>query len=320
MCPKGPGGVFIIGSMYSAQKISRSVFVPVRGLHYHVRVWGELQAGQPPLVLLHGWMDVAASFQFVVDALEQDHFIIAPDWRGFGLTDSGGADSFWYPDYLADLDALLAHYAPDTPVHLVGHSMGANIAMLYAGIRPQRVRRLVNLEGFGLPATQPEQAVARFTQWLDELKAQNGQTTQLKAYPSLDAVAARLKKNNPRLGADKASWLASHWAVEAAPGQWQILAEAAHKLANPQLYRVDEILAIHRHISAPVLMVEAEDDSIAQWWHGKFTRAEHRQRLQGVPDLRLEVLPDCGHMLHHDQPRAVAALMEAFITEPGVRK
>jgi pimeloyl-ACP methyl ester carboxylesterase len=301
----------MIRRMYPIQKISRSVLVPIRGLQYHVRVWGEPQADRPALVLLHGWMDVAASFQFVVDALSQDHFVIAPDWRGFGLTNSNGADSFWYPDYLADLDALLDHFSPDCPVNLVGHSMGANIAMLYAGIRPARVRRLVNLEGFGLPATEPEQATERFTQWLDQLKAPH--RTQLKSYPSLDAVAARLIKNNPRLSQDKAQWLASHWSVEAEPGHWQILAEAAHKLTNPQLYRVDEVLAVHRHITAPTLMVEAEDDGIALFWKGKFTLAEHHQRLQAVPDLRLEVLPDCGHMLHHDQPKAVAALIEAFL-------
>ncbi|MBK1684855.1 alpha/beta fold hydrolase [Rhodoferax fermentans] len=297
--------------MYAIQNIPRSHFVPIRTLSYHVRLWGQPQPGQTPLVLLHGWMDVGASFQFVVDALAQDHFIIAPDWRGFGLTASNGADSFWYPDYLADLDALLDHFSPNDPVHLVGHSMGANIAMLYAGIRPARVRRLVNLEGFGLPATQPEQATERFTQWLDQLKVPHA--TQLKTYPSLDAVAARLIKNNPRLSPDKAQWLAGHWSVEATPGHWQILAEAAHKLTNPQLYRVDEVASVHRQITAPTLMVEAEDDGIALFWKGKFTLAEHRQRLQAVPDIRVQVLPDCGHMLHHDQPQAVAALIEAFL-------
>lgn len=296
--------------MYAIQNIPRRHFVPIRTLNYHVRLWGQPQPGQTPLVLLHGWMDVGASFQFVVDALAQDHFIIAPDWRGFGLTASNGADSFWYPDYLADLDALLDHFSPDSPVNLVGHSMGANIAMLYAGIRPHRVRRLVNLEGFGLPATEPEQATERFTQWLDQLKAPH--TTQLKSYPSLDAVATRLIKNNPRLSPDKAQWLASHWSVEATPGHWQILAEAAHKLTNPQLYRVDEVLAVHLQITAPTLMVEAEDDGIALFWKGKFTQAEHHERLQVVPDIRVQVLPDCGHMLHHDQPQAVAALIEAF--------
>jgi pimeloyl-ACP methyl ester carboxylesterase len=308
----------IIRRMYRAHCPSQSRFVPIRSLNYHVRFWGQPQPGQPPLVLLHGWMDVAASFQFVVDALSQNRLIIAPDWRGFGLTNANGADSFWYPDYLADLDALLDHLSPDTPVNLLGHSMGANIAMLYAGVRPARVRRLINLEGFGLPATQPEQATARFTQWMDQLKAPH--TTQLKSYASMDAVAARLIKNNPRLNPDKALWLAAHWSQEVAPGQWQILAEAGHKRTNPQLYRVDEVSSVHRHITAPTLMVEAEDDSMALLWKGQFTRAEHRQRLQVVPDLRIEVLANCGHMLHHDQPQAVASLIEAFIAEPVMRK
>jgi pimeloyl-ACP methyl ester carboxylesterase len=264
-------------------------------------------------LLLHGWMDVAASFQFVVDAMAQDRFIVAPDWRGFGLTASTGVDCFWYPDYLADLDGLLDHFAPSGQVNLVGHSMGGNLAMLYAGVRPERVHRLVNLEGFGLPATQPEQAAGRFANWLNELKAFHAGKMQLKTYDSLEAVAARLIKTNPRLGPDKARWLASHWSAEVSPGHWQILGEAAHKLTNPQLYRVDEVLSVHRQITAPTLMVESEDDSIAQWWRGKFTRAEHRERLLAVQSLEIVEVPDCGHLLHHDQPGAVAALIERFL-------
>ena len=145
--------------MYQLKRASRSEFVPVRHLNYHVRIWGEPAPGVPPLVLVHGWMDVAASYQFVVDALSdafaQGRQIIAPDWRGFGLTALPGTDNYWFPDYLADLDFLLDHYAPEQPVDLVGHSMGGNVVMLYAGVRPQRIRRLVNLEGFGMPATRP---------------------------------------------------------------------------------------------------------------------------------------------------------------------
>jgi pimeloyl-ACP methyl ester carboxylesterase len=128
-------------------------------------------------------------------------------------------------------------------------------------------------------------------------------------------VAARLIKTNPRLTPNKARWLANHWSAEVTSGHWQILGEAAHKLTNPQLYRVDEVMAVHRQISAPTLMVEAEDDSIAQFWRGKFSRAEHRERLQAVPSLEIVEVPDCGHMLHHDQPEAVAALIERFISE-----
>ncbi|RTL52111.1 MAG: alpha/beta fold hydrolase, partial [Rhodocyclaceae bacterium] len=137
--------------MYPIKRLSRSEFVPVRHLRYHVRCWGQATPGQPPLVLLHGWMDVAASWQFVVDALVTERHIIAPDWRGFGFTEGGKVDHYWFPDYLADLECLLDHYAAATPVDLVGHSMGGNVAMLYAGVRPERIRRLVNLEGFGMP-------------------------------------------------------------------------------------------------------------------------------------------------------------------------
>jgi len=157
--------------MYQARRVSRSEFVPIRNLRYHVRLWGEPRPGKPPLVMVHGWMDVAASWQFVVDALAADHYVIAPDWRGYGLTEVPDVDNYWFPDYLADLDFLLDHYVQDQPVDLVGHSMGGNIAMLYAGSRPQRIRRLVNLEGFGMAATQPAQAPGRYAKWMDDLKA-----------------------------------------------------------------------------------------------------------------------------------------------------
>ena len=89
--------------MYKEKRPSRSEFVPIRGIDYHVRHWGEAHSSLPPLVLVHGWMDVAASYQFVVDALSdafvQGRSIIAPDWRGFGQTGTQGADNFWFPDY-----------------------------------------------------------------------------------------------------------------------------------------------------------------------------------------------------------------------------
>jgi len=299
--------------MYTIKRPSRNEFIPIRSLNYHVRLWGRPVPGIAPLVLLHGWMDVAASYQFMVDALTTEHFIIAPDWRGFGLTASGGTDSFWHPDYLADLDALLDHYAGDTAVNLVGHSMGGNVGMLYASVRPERIRRLVNLEGFGLPASQPEQAPKRYAQWMNELKQHRLGQLDLKSYASLDAVAARLMKTNRRLTPDKARWLAAHWSAETTPGQWSILGEAAHKVVSAQLFREDEMLAIYRGIQAPTLMVEASDDSLAQWWKGQFTLAEHRQRLKSVPNVTISQVPDCGHMLHHDQPERVASLVEQFV-------
>ncbi len=302
--------------MYQARRTSRSEFVPIRNLRYHVRIWGEPAAGKVPLVLVHGWMDVAASWQFVVDALHHDHYVIAPDWRGYGLTESPPTDNYWFPDYLADLDFLLDHYSPGAPVHLVGHSMGGNIAMLYAGSRPGRVRRLVNLEGFGMAATRPSQAPKRYALWMDELKAFHRGELALKSYDSVDGVAQRLMKTNRRLGQDKADWLARHWARQDADGQWRILGDAAHKITNASLYRVDEVLEIFQRISAPTLSVEASDNSLETWWKGKYTLDEYHQRLQSVASIAHGKVTDAGHMLHHDQPDQVAELMEKFLENP----
>jgi pimeloyl-ACP methyl ester carboxylesterase len=307
--------------MYQLKRTSRSEFIPVRHLTYHVRIWGEARPGVPPLVMVHGWMDVAASYQFVVDALSdafaQGRQIIAPDWRGYGQTALPGTDNYWFPDYLADLDTLLDHYAPEQPVDLVGHSMGGNVVMLYAGVRPQRIRRLINLEGFGMPATRPSQAPGRLAKWMDDLKALHRGELDLKAYDDAAGVARRLMKTNPRLGQDRAEWLAREWAAPRVQPdgttRWQILGDPAHKIINAQLYRVDEVLEIYRRITAPTLAVEATDDSLGQWWQGKYTLDEYHERLKAVPDCRIAVVQDAGHMLQHDQPEALAALIEEFL-------
>lgn len=299
--------------MYQPKKAARSEFVPIRHLKYHVLAWGEPARGKTPLVLVHGWMDVAASWQFVVDALAGDHWVIAPDWRGYGLTESPPADNYWFPDYLADLDFLLDHYSPHEPVNLVSHSMGGNIAMMYSGSRPQRIRRLVNLEGFGLPRTEPSMAPQRYGKWMEELKAFHRGEMDLKTYDSAEGVAQRLMKTNRRLSRDKADWLARHWARPGADGRWRILGDPAHKITNASIYRVDEALEIYKAITAPVLVVESGHDSLTDWWQGKYTLAEYHERLKLVPDCRLAKIDDAGHMLHHDQPEQVAKLIGDFI-------
>lgn len=306
--------------MYQPRRLSRSEFVPVRTLNYHVRLWGQPSPAQAPLVLLHGWMDVSASWQFVIDAMAQDRFVIAPDWRGFGLTPGGGADNYWLPDYLADLDWLLDHYVGEQQrIDLVGHSMGGNVAMHYGGVRPARVRRLVNLEGFGMPAFRPDEAPGRYARWIDELKRLHRGEMRLSSYPGPEGVARRLMKTNPRLDEHKAQWLAHQWARETEDAQgeprWEILGDPAHKIVNAHLFRVEEMLALYAAITAPVLAVEASDDSLSGWWGKRYGLEEYHARLQSVPQVRIARVADAGHMLHHDQPARVAALIEEFIEQ-----
>jgi pimeloyl-ACP methyl ester carboxylesterase len=289
-------------------KPSRSEFLDIRGLRYHVRHWG--REGAPKLFMMHGWMDISASFQFVVDCLLQDWHVIAPDWRGFGLTARSPADTYWYPDYLADLDALLRHYASDEAINLLGHSMGANIVMMYAGVRPQRIARLVNLEGFGLPGSKPEQAPGRFAHWLDQLQ----EPSDMRTYPELAGVVARLQKTNPRLSDARAAFLAAHWAGQRDDGSWEILGDPAHKKASPLLYRVDEVTACWQQISAPVLWVEAAQTDVWRWFgEGALMREEIQRRISFLRHVQTAIIADAGHMLHHDQPELLAATIENFL-------
>ncbi len=259
--------------------------------------------------MLHGWMDVGASFQFVVDAMSPARHIVAADWRGFGHSTTSDTDSYWFPDYLADLDALLDRISPDQPVNLLGHSMGGNVVMSYAGVRPERIRRLINLEGFGMPATRPQDAAKRLRQWLDELK----QPMTLRDYDSVEAVAERLVKNNPRLSIDKAQWLAPHWAEQRADGRWHILGDPAHKRVNPTLYRRDEAIETWREITAPLLWVEGALTSMSQWWGTRYPRSDFEERLNVVKTVERHVINDCGHMLHLDQPQALAPIIDRFL-------
>ena len=289
---------------------SRSEFITVRGLRTHVRHWGRV--GAPKIFMVHGWMDVAASFQFVVDCLQGDWHVIAPDWRGFGLSERPQADTYWFPDYVADLDVMLERYSPDEPVNLLGHSMGGNVVGIYAGVRPERIRRLVNLEGFGLAATRPEQAPRRYAKWLDELR----QPPTLRPYANRAAVAARLQKTNPRLTDARAEFLSHHWSAPNPAGEWEILGDPAHKKPSPLLYHEEEVMACWRQISAPVLWVEAEDTNMWQWMGPKDkARIEVDRRLSHLANVTARMMPDAGHMLHHDQPALLAQMLEAFLAE-----
>jgi len=289
-------------------KPSESLFYEVRGLRYHVRHWPGDAARR--VVLLHGWMDVSASFQFLVDALSPDWDVFAPDWRGYGLSGWGKSDCYWFPDYMADLDVLLDLISPHAPINLVGHSLGGNVACLYAGVRPARILRLANLEGFGMSVTQPEQAPARYARWLDELRQNGG----FRPYAGFGALAERLQKNNPRLTRERAEFLARHWGREMPDGRVQLRGDPAHKIVYPVLYRYEEARACWAQVSAPVLWVDAEESDALK--RVGLDGAQHAERRAAFAKLRYATVRGAGHMLHHDQPEQVARLLEDFLSAP----
>ena len=295
-----------------ALRLSESCFIGVRGLRYHLRCWGPAAADSDlTIVMLHGWMDVSASFQFVVDALAPDWRVVAPDWRGYGLTARAQADCYWFPDYLADLDCILDE-VQGRRVVLAGHSMGGNVALLYAGIRPNRVDAVINLEGFGLRQTHAEQAPQRYAQWLDEVRAGGS----LRDYASLADVERRLLRNNARLEPARARFLAPHWSQQQADGRWAVAGDPAHRIVNPTLYRLEEVLACWQRITCPVLWVRADSTDVLRFVAEEPRAALHEveRRRDAIADVESIVIEDAGHMVHHDQPERLAAAITDFIS------
>lgn len=285
-------------------KPSRSTFIDVRGLRYHLREWGEPGAQQ--IFLLHGWADGSATFQFLVDALAGAWHVVAPDWRGFGLSGRSG-DTYWFPDYLGDLDRLLAHCSPDDPANLVGHSMGGNIACLYAGVRPGRVARLVALDALGLPDRPPEQAPQRYEKWLDELAA----PPAFRSYPDVEAYARRMQRDNPRLDAVRAAFLAAQLTEPDGDGGVRLAADPAHRKVHPVLYRRAEAESCWRRVQAPTLSVAQADPA----WRRAFgvSDADHAAAAACFRNFREVALEACGHNMHHDQPQRLARIIEDFL-------
>ncbi len=287
-------------------KPSESVFLKVRGLNYHCRTWG--RAGAPRLFMLHGFQDVSASWQFTVDALEKDWHVIAPDWRGYGLTDWAGQDTYWFPDFLADLDVLLDHFEPELPAALVAHSMGGSVAGLYAGAAPQRIRKFVSIEGFGGPPAIAEDAPRRYAKWLRQIVRGEEQ----RPYADFADFAERMMAENPRLTLERAAFLVQHWGKEEADGTVVRRADPAHKVVRPTPSRYDESLACWRQISASVLFVEGANSRSVAALRSK--PEEYQERLAAFQTLvDVERIDDAGHNIHHDQPEALAKVIERFL-------
>ncbi len=285
-------------------KKSRTEKIDIRGLRHNVRHWGADDA--PPVFFLHGWLDCSPTFQFVVDALQHDWHVIAPDWRGYGESEWLNRP-YWFPDYYADLDRLLMRFSPDRPARLVGHSMGANISATYAGVRPARVSQLVMLDFLGLKPAIDDDSHRLLGKWLRNLES--GPPRSL--YPNAEALAARLMEANPRLTEERASFLSWHIARFNPDNSVEVACDPWHRVPSPLPYHIDDSLACWRRIEAPVLLAIADHGFVVRRFGND--PQEFERRRGAIPDLRCVDIPDAGHNVQHDQPELVAAAIESFL-------
>ena len=283
---------------------SRCERIALRGLTCNVRHWGA--EGAPRLFMLHGRQDASPTFQFVVDALKRGWHVIALDWRGHGASGWQHAP-YAIADLCADLEAFLLHYSPDVPACIVGHSLGARVAALVAGVRPERVGRLVMIDHLGLLHDTPDSAPRRMQAWLDAFGAA---PPQMRGYPERAALAARLMQANPRLTAERAAFLAAEIGHRRDDGLFAMAFDPWLKVMPPTPYIPDDEMALWRLIAAPVLHAIADGGFVQQ----RFGRdpAELARRIGCFAHHARVDIADSGHNTQHDQPERLAAAIEAF--------
>jgi pimeloyl-ACP methyl ester carboxylesterase len=250
-------------------------------------------------------MDSSPTFQFVVDALKKSWHIIAPDWRGYGASE-WLSRPYWFHDYYADLDCLLEHFSSGEPARIVGHSMGANIASTYAGVRPERVAQLVMLDFLGLKPDKDAGAPTAIGSWLEAIQDQ----PKLRTYPDHESLAKRLMATNPRLGEKRAAFLSRTASRIRPDGQIEMACDPWHKIPSPVPYRAEDAKAIWRKIEADVLMVVADNGYV----HHRFGNDsdEYRSRIESFQNAHVITISNSGHNVQHDQPEQTASALEEF--------
>lgn len=273
--------------------------VALEDVEIHWLEWGE--PGQRPVLLLHGYLDIAHGWVPFAEAMGEGYRIVAPSFRGHGK--SGWTEGYGYVfyNYIYDWVQLLAHLGWER-LDLVGHSMGANCASVLAGTCPDRIRRLVLLEGFGVPGWTADDIPERLASHIERrLPAQRKAN---RVFASLDDVVARIQQSNPRYPADHARMLAKHGAYQRDDGQWTWRFDPRMRLPNPVMYQMEHFRAFWQRISAPTLQVIGEESSFAA-----FAEPEH----WNIPDMEIVAIPEAGHMIQHDAPEALARVVQDFL-------
>lgn len=278
---------------------------PIRSLRYHLHRSGPSDG--KPIFLLHGLMDTGASFAPLAAQLSDDWHLIAPDWRGHGATDAA-PQGYWFPDYVADLEALIEAYTKaDEPVTLIGHSMGGQVASLYAGLRPARVTQLICLDSLNVPATPPSDMPKRYRQWLDA----QASPPQPRTYRDKTQLAERIRRRYPELSAAQINSLTRAWSRPTDDGRIRLVTDPLHQVPFPLGFHPEEAMAIWRQVTAQTLFLDAENSQSARWIDAH-TMAQRRACFQQGTQ---QTVAGCGHMLHLEKPGAVADRVITFLSD-----
>jgi pimeloyl-ACP methyl ester carboxylesterase len=272
------------------------------GLEYNVLEWDA--PGDHTVLLLHGMLDNAWTWQAMVEAgLQGRVHLVAPDWRGHGDSDWIGPGGYYhFLDYVADLASLVASVARGR-LSIVGHSMGGMVTTYYAGTYPQRLHRLVLIEGLGPPPGTLDPA--RVGQWVTGWHGARSRGN--RSYATQAEAAARLQTTDPELDHAHALRLAHNGTRLGSDGRWRFKHDPLHVTRGPYPFTIDAAERFWGAISAPTLLVDG-----AASWLRLDDAAARRAAIRGS---RHVVIDGTGHSPHRHRPGEVAALVAAHILD-----
>lgn len=274
-------------------------------LRLHYVDWGNPDA--PPLILQHGGRDHGRSWDWVARELAHDWHVIAPDLRGHG-------DSAWAPDgnygmneFVYDF-AQLIHTLGYDQVTIVAHSLGGNIATRFTGLYPEKVRKLVNIEGLGpSPNVRAEREAkgypALFRKWIEDRRAAAGR--QPRRYPTIEAAYARMKEENTFLTDEQARHLTIHGASRNEDGTWSWKFDPYLNVWPFEDAPEERTNQLWSAIECPILLLYG-----ANSWA---SNPETDGRAMVFKDWRVIEFENAGHWLHHDQFDRFMAEIRAFL-------
>jgi pimeloyl-ACP methyl ester carboxylesterase len=184
--------------------------------------------------------------------------------------------------------------------------MGGNVASQFAGLRPERVRCIASLEGFGLPRSSPESAPAQLRTWLDQVKARPA----MKDYDSIEQLASVIRFRYPRFTEAQAGFVAGAWSQPHA-GRVRLLGDSRHRWINPVRYKREDAEACWREVKAPILMLLGEESEYLPRLGADGNEAAFRSIFSHIEIARIA---GAGHMLHIEKADQVAPLVENFLS------
>jgi len=271
--------------------ISRSYMSQRLRLHY--LDWGNEE--KPPLLLVHGGRDHARSWDWVASDLRRDFHVVAPDLRGHGDSAWAVGSNYSLIDYVLDVAQLLK-VVDRFPVTIVGHSLGGSISLHYTGIYPERVAKVVAIEGLGpspqmIESFKDTPAHERMLTWVREM--QSLARRRPHHYATLDEAVARMRDANPRLTPEQARHLTVHGAQREEDGSYRWKFDNFTRAVSPYLFNVGDARDIWGRITCPTLLIRgteswASDPSIDG-------------RGAAFANARVVNVEGAGHWVHHDR-------------------